>query len=747
MKDEIYHATKPLPDDTKAKVAYKQKARKELMEFRHAVEVSGQEARSVPSKILKMFNVWNVAHIEGGYDALTDPSKMEDLLPKDKKALMRVRLTFDEVRNWFIDIGKNITLEPNYVNTMLKIDEVFRNKRPDGRTSAIGRMIKAYRITFDEEMQFAKDNGGYLGFIANLILMTNFFGQTLSDADIKALEDFADKGMESGATTEYLETDEGKKLADKIDNIDIIKLRNAFAKESAGNWHTALSLGGNPHIEARGKILKPRVFSNKARAALGDLVEKDLSILLPAYARNAGLMIANNNALKMIDGKTYYESVMQSVGELEQEHLASIRYVTDEILQMNPRNHQLASMFSQTATGALSILFLPFVPFLQMMEPIVISAKTGRVRDSFKVYWDIAKYFVGEGTMMDYKLMAELYGIVADAYTSPKLEAMFEGIGDESTFMGKIVRNFFLYSGLVHMTRATRVAALVGSFLMLQRSLYDGTSNEILTKDFLINNEQIEALRRYMMDGNELKSARDVLMDAEALKDADKDALKGLEIAMNKAVDDIIQQPNKSDRPAHTETPLGRAVFFLMSFGWSFERRMIRGQFKKGLKQPTHFIPYMSGLAGFVALTALYGAIRLAISNPEKFEELEEDDELLLQMIGRSIIRVLLTGRSGIIPRAWESDNIYSEKDAPSILVADVVWDAFWAVSDYFTHNSPETHAGERKLFKKAIDPLALLILGSLAASSPPVIGVPMTAGLTGFKLFENRLLKDALPD
>jgi hypothetical protein len=187
-----------------------------------------------------------------------------------------------------------------------------------------------------------------------------------------------------------------------------------------------------------------------------------------------------------------------------------------------------------------NLVALPLALFSQMVDPVVLAARSGRLRDAGDAYLAAIKKLVGSKDIPGDDL-AHILGIVTQDNV---LQAMGNVYG--SAYMGKNIRRinqvFFKYNGMEGWNQAMRTAATAAGerFLIAKAKANDA-----------------KALRELGLTAADVKTGADGRLDVSDPKIQD---------AMFRFVDEAVLRPSASHRPAWMSDPRFMLVAHLKQF-------------------------------------------------------------------------------------------------------------------------------------------------------------------------------------
>lgn len=224
--------------------------------------------------------------------------------------------------------------------------------------------------------------------------------------------------------------------------------------------------------------------------------------------------------------------------------------------------------------------------FVSIPEPIVAGFRSGDVKDSVRAMGETMKDLLNAtDSARARREMAEFIGLTGDIISDNIMHNKMMMNGSDSQQMQAFMSNIFRAIGVFGYTQASRrgVSTIAHKALRTEAGrLLNGSDREkVSAKDAL---GELGILAK-----DQEKFAEWVLKLVDSprkgqLENPDEAPLVDYYItAMNRFVDQSIQNPRAVDRPAIAFSPLGRLLTSLMSFSSTFQRNVIIAQGKKAI--------------------------------------------------------------------------------------------------------------------------------------------------------------------
>lgn len=411
-----------------------------------------------------------------------------------------------------------------------------------------------------------------------------------------------------------------------------------------------------------------------------------------------------------------------------------------------------SNMISNGLYAYATIRLLARTAFTSLAEPMTVILQTGNLKAgmvSFKNYMgELAAVLAGESdTIRERAAVARVVGIVTEPLYDGLMENRLSGDfnSDRVGSSNGMVARFMRANMLTGLTNIQRRVAMNAGFVWLNDMAvrYKDTSTSDYTR------QVFEAeLRDLGVPQKHVPAMIDWLAQKDTpptLTDLGTPAGQIYADAVARLVDRVITNPRKADKPIYASTPVGRVVFTLMSFLYTFFRNVHLatanrakrnyqisrdlGSTKAGAVVDATFGPsgvapsfvvgfMMLGLANFITT-----AIREAIFNSEQWDE--KDDERFGWLFALAVSRSGVYGPADILINSYKG--LKYERDltslaagvSPSIILSDIQN----MVKVFGDKNSPNTNTSERtaakSLYNLTMAPALNLTLSSLNPVGP----------------------------
>lgn len=227
--------------------------------------------------------------------------------------------------------------------------------------------------------------------------------------------------------------------------------------------------------------------------------------------------------------------------------------------------YQMSSQTKELFSGILTLqnlVILPLAIFSQVVDPIVLAARSGDLRDAGNAYVTALKKLTRQADV-DGEDIAEMLGIISQ---DTVLEAM--GVAYGTTHMSKRMRNinrvFFKYNGMQGWNNAMRIAATAAG----ERYLLQNKDNEAALKELGLEPSDIKTKVSFMGKPN----AQNKVVGKERLDVSDPKVKE----AMFKFVDQAVLRPSAANRPVWMSDPKFLLVAHLKQFTFAMHNVVLK---------------------------------------------------------------------------------------------------------------------------------------------------------------------------
>lgn len=379
--------------------------------------------------------------------------------------------------------------------------------------------------------------------------------------------------------------DEDKVRADAIgfqrDAADIYRREFGMSKQEAQqaalDWYEReLGIGQSSfrHAGIAPDATKSRVLSKQADIALDKWYVRDPYEALQSYFHRTARFVEYTSRFGKNGEKLdsmFDDMVRAGVSDRE---ISSLQLMTDSALGSLQR-HTSSSLGSAVSwLQTIGILrLLPRAVWSSITEPMAYGARTGNVGDALQAVADTFRQVFNSDHLQDQRDIAEMFGIWGKASTEMMLEGRFGG-GNMTKTQRFVLGRFFQRSGLEALTTKQRIAGVKIMQDYVARLIRDvenparTASAKSLLAELGIGDKELPGVTKLIKGKKDGRiQLQDLLGDSQAARDYTQ--------ALNRGIDESIQNPKAVDRPIYANHPYGRLAYGIMSFMYSFSRNVL----------------------------------------------------------------------------------------------------------------------------------------------------------------------------
>lgn len=253
--------------------------------------------------------------------------------------------------------------------------------------------------------------------------------------------------------------------------------------------------------------------------------------------------------------------------------ISSLQLMVDSALGSMQRHTSSVAGSAVSWLQTIGIMrLLPRAVWSSIAEPMAYGARTGNAMDGLRALSDTFRQVFSSNALRDQRDIAEMFGIWGKAATEMMLESRFGG-GNMTNFQRFALARFFHRSGLEALTNKQRIAGvrLMQDYIArLVRDTADAaraTSSKQLLAELGIGEKELPLVRKLITGKKGRVGMADLLGDSEAAQAYTQ--------AINRGIDEAIQNPKAVDRPIFANHPYGRLAYGIMSFMYSFTRNVL----------------------------------------------------------------------------------------------------------------------------------------------------------------------------
>lgn len=597
------------------------------------------------------------------------------------------------------------------------------------------------------------------------------------------------------------------------------EMRESYSDMSAVNWLAAIRRGnvGDPTMSSpQAKFSKTRQLPPEADALMEDFYVNDPVEALTNYIlavtrksefeRRFGLHTLPDVA----DKRKYNDAIEYDLTKLQEEGVSQsevneLKETIDTMLGRNMsgfqagRAQKLANRFAAT----LSITLLVRAPIASIAEPFTTALTTGSVQKGIQSFGSTMMEFPGlrklsKNAAEDIRLrhqFARILGVIDDPEVGDIMTSRIGGEFAGDPNINRLQSKFFAKIKLSGITNAQRRSAAKIGFQYMLEMAYEirnpssdrnAARAKLVLKDLGVADSRMDQFIDYILEFGEeqatmlgkTKIKTSALPQAENVMDAQGDYTDmGLQLAVStmRFVDQTIQDPRTVDRPRWAESGVGRIIYGITSFIYSFQDKVLKAMVRKTKREYGISKSLGKGKAASAKDATMYAASSVAIPmltlftahaivstarefifNQDRWDrEWEEADEDAAKFVGRYLLplafaRAGLTGAFDPIVQAFTGLK-YQRDIANSMLgIGSYVAQNAGDIMQAFTsQNSDNTVASEFKAFRGAynlfVQPIISIVLASLPLS--PTAAIPATGAAMGLTstTFKNEIINQIL--
>lgn len=312
--------------------------------------------------------------------------------------------------------------------------------------------------------------------------------------------------------------------------------------ELAENEH---ALGFTPYAQAvrdrRFTFINPSNASEFAKYQVKDLADITTSYVKQAVHRAEYARMFGN------DGEVITKMISES-GIKDRKELEDIGKVVQGL--EGTLGNGMSTATKELMSGVMTLqnlVVLPLALFSQLVDPVVLAARSGDLKDAGNAYMTAIKRLTGK--QVDGEELANMLGIISQ---DSVLEAMGAAYG--TAYMSRRMRHinqvFFKYNGMQGWNNSMRIAATAAG----ERYLIANKSND-------------KALAELGLTSKDVKVKKDGRLDVSSPK---------VQQAMYRFVDQAVLRPSASNRPVWMSDPRFLLVAHLKQFTFAMHNVVLK---------------------------------------------------------------------------------------------------------------------------------------------------------------------------
>ena len=677
--------------------------------------------------------------------------------------------------------GVNIDyLESNaYLPRILDVPKVFADQK--------GFISKAYNlfsevIWIDQELDFDGYDQDQILSVGSIAKQKKFYDPEQDDyinlvIELKSKRKEIEKMEMADAEPDDIEKAEIALEEWLADNQEVIEegydtTRDLWSKYLASDWNLRIHqmAGEDPSASSpMANFTKKRVMPKEADSYMIDFYTDPIDAIgkyitgatrKAEYSKRFGRHLIPTGkkrfaVTKQLQDYLDYLFREKMAGEVDPSDVQSMRADIDAILGRTPPSDMglkktLNTAHSYALMGMLTRAVLTSIP-----EPFVAGIKMRSSIKGLKTFGltlQEALTYVSkdaEQTIQKRRQVANILGLLDDPSVGEMASNRAGGTMMDDPKNQSRMNLWFVRVGLQGLTNAQRRATMTVSFQYLkelgmqylapvgdseQAAKDNKKEAELVLLDLGIPEGQMEEFATYMNDITMVKG----LPDPETLmtKEGDLTTMSELlAISAGRIVERSIQDPLIGNRPRYAEHPLGKFVYSIQSFNYSFQQNVIVGEGKHikrlykevgGKRAGLRAMQLLGPIAQLYMAHALVSAAREFAMNRERWEEKKEEDKLGSHIAGLTVSRAGTFG-------AWDPMvNAYTglryQRDLSNFMIG--------AIGSWYTKptediiklfsgdtNSPNTTSTEERALRAAYQ-LFIVPMMVFAMSNPKFLSV-----------------------
>lgn len=559
--------------------------------------------------------------------ALTDPNAK----PSEKVAKLAagLRKLMDDIYYQHIDVEVQLgyVKENGYLSRLMNAEKVTRNQKKFERVAA-----QVYKIDIDDHLATLTEDEYILEIERMANLTESFAGMTHEEL------------TENGLIDELIEE---------------------AAKIKATNWHAAIALEyTNPLEHGQGGMPDGKY---KLQRALGPAADR----LLKEFYNDDPIDVINTYIIGTQRHVTYQEMFRPGAKyDIEATQKAML-----ENANMHPEHVKLLMEYHASATGRTAqqqnwalgwtqtlgtMMLLSKATLSSLPETITAMQRTRSIRPLMGPIASVMTAVMNTASYQERRRIAELIGLVSSNAIFDQTIAARLSAEDASTKHARVLSNFFGQTLLTPLTNAQRVWMMnTGHLFVHELSVNylthkDSTQQELARKELLalgLKDSNIHQFAEWIVSGNGKLPKADDMFQTDTMQIGAMGEIWA--VAVTTLVGEIIQNPQKTDRPWLASQPNARMMFGILGFLYSFWGNVVAGyvtdtheRAKIGGKKQ-----YVEGAAWFSATFASLFAAHLVVTigrefltNGDRWDEWDEEDELAERLVRIAASRTGILG-------------------------------------------------------------------------------------------------------
>ena len=579
-----------------------------------------------------------------------------------------------------------------------------------------------------------------------------------------------------------------------------------YSEIKGANWRTSIqeshvgdpvANGGPSQDFTKKRALPPEADKILEKYYVSDPIENLTTYIMGAvrkaeYNKRFGrqrIPKGENPNNKYTDYLHYTLAKLASQDRLLQSELAMLESAINNMLGRNIENYapNNPQKVANRLTALLSMTLLIRAPIASIAEPFTVALASNSVKKGIRAWGMTLMEFPGLRKMTKEGIrqrqqFARIMGVIDDPEVGDIIANRIGGDFAGEQNLNKLLSSFFHKIKLSGMTNAQRRSAAKIGFQYITEMAYEykkpvtpkaKEQAKRVLNDLGVADSRMEQFVDYVLSFNDVKRKnrlRDFAIGADARGKAKIDGKlelptaedvmddsgefndMGLQLAVSvmRFTDQSIQDPRTQDRPMYAEHPIGRLVYGIMSFVYSFQDKVLKAMVRRTAREYDISRTTGQGKASAAGSAALYATSTVAgpllslftahflvstarefLLNQERWDrEWDESDEDELKFFTNYLLPLALSraGATGAFdPIVQAITGLKYQRDLSNGLLGTGGYIAqnMQDIASFWINNSPNTLYSEYRALRGAWN-LSVAPAVSLAIANLPL--TPATA-------------------